>query len=389
MTHEYKCGHCQHTTSEVHSMVRLANGTHVCDECTKDIARSMGLMPDETPAPVVVTGRRTPKNIVSFLSEHVIGQQDAKETMALAVYNHYKRLSNLDAGGEEIDKSNILLLGPTGTGKTLLAKTVARMLDVPFTIADATSLTQAGYVGDDVETILLGLIQAADGDIAKAERGIVFIDEIDKIAKAGAGTSISRDVSGEGVQQSLLKIVEGTKVKIPASGTRKIPGNNTDTIDTKNILFICGGAFVSLLDKIHKPEVKNGIGFMSSSSQEEVSTQVTPEKVIEFGMIPEFVGRFPVIATLNPLTMEDIERVLVEPKNSVVRQMCQLEFEEGALRALAEKGIAMKTGARGARAQLEQVLKPVMMEVPEGGPCVARVKSDLSTEIQRIEKMVG
>lgn len=382
------CAHCGSSRDVVAKMVQLTSGALVCGMCVSDMHACME--GSDTVAKPVVTptaGRLTPRAIVSFLDGYVIGQKEAKQSLAIAVYNHYKRLdSKCDV---ELFKSNVLMLGPTGTGKTLLAQTVAKLLDVPFTIADATSLTQAGYVGDDVETILQRLLQAADGDIEKAQRGIVFVDEIDKLAKADIGSSLSKDVSGEGVQQALLKLIEGTRVSVQVTGNRKTPGGAVNYIDTTNILFVCAGAFSSLLDSLHTPVQRQSIGFVQETAKQAPATEVTPEMLFKFGLIPEFVGRLPVITTLEPLTAEDLERILVEPKNAVVRQMAallsmdqaELVLAEGAVKAVAEKSIKLKTGARGARGVLEQLLKPAMLEVPDQPGSTVTIQADLTVSI--------
>ena len=323
----------------------------------------------------------TPEEIKEILDQYVIGQDVAKKTLAVAVYNHYKRINaekNTDNDDGEIQKSNILLLGPTGCGKTLLAQTLARILKVPFAIADATTLTEAGYVGEDVENILLKLIQAADGDIQKAEKGIVYIDEIDKITRKSENLSITRDVSGEGVQQALLKIVEGTIASVPPQGGRKHPNQEMLQINTENILFICGGAFEGLENIIKDRTGKKSIGFGTKieSSKEinkyEVFQEMLPEDLLKYGLIPEFIGRLPIIATLKDLDKEALIKIATEPKNALVKQYqkllemddVELEFNQDALEAIVDKAIERKTGARGLRSIIEEIMRDIMFDVP-------------------------
>lgn len=387
----HTCCHCGNTEAEVAQLIELSNQSMLCGQCIEEI-RQFALDNGNGGQQVLVPTGRKPRDIVTFLDQYIVGQAGAKKTVALAVYNHYKRLNARVVSDVEIEKSNILLLGPTGTGKTLLAKTIARLLDVPFTVADATSLTQAGYVGDDVETILQRLIQAADGDIAKAERGIVFVDEIDKIAAAKSGPSITRDVGGEGVQQALLKIMEGARVSVQVSGNRKAPNAPVDYIETKDILFIFAGAFVNLLETLNpQEEPKNVIGFLPQVAKAKgVSGTVTPELLTEHGMITEFVGRLPIIETLEALDVDALERILTVPKNAVVRQMeallrmdgASLVFEAGAVRAVAEQAFKLKTGARGARTILEELLKEAQFEVPDTAGAVVTVQADLTVRIE-------
>ena len=403
-----RCSFCGKTELQVAKLVTGA-GVAICDEC---IELCVDIVSDERRADAQAhkLQLKKPSRIRRFLDSYVIGQDEAKKALSVAVYNHYKRINlrwedsadrlerswshqGSDSDEVEISKSNVLLLGPTGTGKTYLASTLARIMDVPFTIVDATTLTEAGYVGDDVETILQRLIQAADGDISRAQQGIIYIDEIDKIArKSGENTSITRDVSGEGVQQALLKIIEGTVASVPIKGSRKHEEQEMVQINTSDILFICGGAFVGLEDIIRHRLGKRETGFGTDwSSQEkssdEILSLVTPDDLTEFGLLPEFIGRMPVLATMSSLTVDDLVSILTEPANALVKQFAkilavdgvELVFTDQALESIAQRSLDRGTGARGLRSIMERILEDAMYQVPDRED-VSQVRVDLQED---------
>ncbi|MDO4408260.1 MAG: ATP-dependent Clp protease ATP-binding subunit ClpX [Eubacteriales bacterium] len=380
---DQKCLFCGKPKSQTNKRFIGGGGAIICEDCIKasnDILTRLRKTEEEKKqAGVLKDNLKKPREIVEFLDQYVVGQDRAKRSIAVAVYNHYKRINNLGNPSVDLEKSNILMIGPTGSGKTYLARSLAKILGVPFAIADATTLTEAGYVGEDVENVLLKLIQATNYDIKRAEKGIIYIDEIDKIAKRGENVSITRDVSGEGVQHALLKILEGTVASVPPQGGRKHPQQEMLKIDTSNILFICGGAFSGIDKVIAKGEKKNTIGFGQAFEEKKEQTLseklrgLTPQDLMKFGLTPEFVGRLPVLVALDELNEEAMVKILTEPKNALVKQYqkllqldgVELEFEEEALREIAQTAMRKNTGARGLRAIMENVMEDIMFDMPD------------------------
>ena len=378
---ELKCSFCGKPQSQVKRLIS-GSGVYICNEC---VGLCQDIIADEERASAKHAPQGSsyrlpkPKEIAEILDDYVIGQEEAKKALAVAVYNHYKRINNPKVAGDDVElqKSNIVMIGPTGSGKTLLAQTLAKILNVPFAIADATALTEAGYVGEDVENILLKLIQAADYDIEKAQKGIIYVDEIDKIARKSDNPSITRDVSGEGVQQALLKILEGTVASVPPQGGRKHPHQEVLQFDTTNVLFICGGAFDGLDKVIQRRMGEKTIGFnseikLSKVEESEILKHIQPEDLLKYGLIPEFIGRLPVIVTLEELSKDALVRIITEPKNAILKQYkklfalddVELEVEDSAIERIAEKAIERKTGARGLRGIMEDVMTDIMYEIP-------------------------